>query len=61
MRCLYTTAPGFRVGVPNGTGTQQLRLERWCQRLRQHHYPVLATLAIAHHDHPAIKVHILDA
>ena len=61
MRRFYATTTCLGVDVPHGTGMKQLRLERGCQRLRQHHHPVLAAFGIAHHDHPAIKIHILDA
>jgi hypothetical protein len=61
VRRLHTATPGFCVCVPHGAGLQQLSLEYRRQRLRQHHHPVLATLTVTHHDHPAIKVHILDA
>jgi hypothetical protein len=61
MRRFHATAAGFCVCIPEHASVQQLRLERWRQRLRQHHHTVLATLALAHHDNPTIKVHILDA
>ncbi len=39
----------------------ELRAQRLHQRLRQHHHPVFAALAIAHDNHAAIELHILDA
>jgi hypothetical protein len=33
-------------------------VQRGIQRPRQHHHPVFATLAVTHHQHVPIKVHI---
>jgi hypothetical protein len=60
MRHLHPAAADPEVGVPRGTGQQDLLSQVGRYRLRQHHHAVLAPLAVTHHDDPAVEVHILD-
>ena len=60
MRNVHATALRLPILLPQRACSQHLLAQLGCQAARQHHNPVLVALGLAYHDHPTIKIHVLD-
>ena len=60
MRHQHAGHTGRAISRPQRLRCRQLLAQGLRQRGRQHHHPVLAALALAHHDGPALKINVLD-